>query len=215
MALPPGAVRATEPEALGCNGRVNVSRVALLGRDPDVVADVARVPRMNLCDGTTHVHWAEHRRVAERERIVLSARGSCCDKPDGGNSGDRKETSQLFSLRGKSEAMPRYPTCDELRKRLPALPVASDGVRPPAPAAGALPVESARFALPAALRLAGDGGSSGRGALSESPCSRVVYASAAARSLPRTLVTMGEPPPRLRAPAHREALRRGRSCRLG
>ena len=69
MALPPGALRATEPKALRCNGRVNVSRVALLGRDPDVIADVARVPRMNLCDVTTHVHRAEHGRVAERERI--------------------------------------------------------------------------------------------------------------------------------------------------
>jgi hypothetical protein len=78
-----------------------VSRVALLDRDPDVIADVARVPRMNLCDVTTHVHWAEHGCVAKRERIVLSARRRCPDKPDRGNSGDRKETSQRFSLRGK------------------------------------------------------------------------------------------------------------------
>src|SRR5215213_11627912 len=93
MALPPGAIRATEPKALRSNGRVNVSRVALLGRDPDVIADVARVPRMNLCYVTTHVHWAEHGRVAERERIVLSARRRCSDKSDSGNSGDRKQTS--------------------------------------------------------------------------------------------------------------------------
>ena len=100
MTLPPAAIRAAEPKPLRRNGGVDVSRVALLGRDPDVIADVARIPRMNLCDGTTHVHWTEHRRVAERERIVLSARGSRSDKPDRGNSGDRKETSQLFSLRG-------------------------------------------------------------------------------------------------------------------
>jgi hypothetical protein len=44
---------------------------------------------MNLCYVTTHVHWAEHGRVAERERIVLSARRSCSDQRHRGNRGDR------------------------------------------------------------------------------------------------------------------------------
>ena len=117
MALPPGAVRATEPKPLRRNGGVDVSRVALLGRDPDVIADVARVPRMNLCNVTTHVHRAEHGRVTERERIFLGARRGCSDKRHRGNSGDRKETAQLFSLRGISETSPRYPRCEVQRKR--------------------------------------------------------------------------------------------------
>jgi len=71
-----------------------------------MIADVARVPRVNPCYVATHVHWAEHGRVAERKRIFLSARWSCSDKRYRRNSGDRNETSQLFSLRGKLEPEP-------------------------------------------------------------------------------------------------------------
>jgi hypothetical protein len=54
---------------------------------------------MNPCYVATHVHRAEHGRVAERERIFLGARRSCSDKRSYRNSGDREQTSQVFSLR--------------------------------------------------------------------------------------------------------------------
>src|SRR5215204_3269651 len=67
MALPPGAVRATEPKSVRCNGRVDVSRVALLGRDPDVIAGLARVPCVNPRHVTADMHRAEHVGVTECE----------------------------------------------------------------------------------------------------------------------------------------------------
>ena len=107
-------------------------------------ADVARVPRMNLCHVATHMHWTEHGRVAERKRIVLSARRSCADKRHRRNSGDRKETSQLFSLRWKVLASPRYP---RKKKNARSHRMLVCRLRaPPLPRQEALPVESAPFA---------------------------------------------------------------------
>src|SRR5215208_1222716 len=101
MALPPGACLATEPRALRRNRGVDVTRRALLDRHPQVGADLARVARMDLRHVTADVHWTDYGRVTERERIVLSACRRRAYKSHRRNGGDRKETSQLSSLRGQ------------------------------------------------------------------------------------------------------------------
>jgi len=62
---------------------------------------------MDLRHVTADVHWTDYGRVTERERIVLSACRRRAYKSHRRNGGDRKETSQLSSLRGKGGTLPR------------------------------------------------------------------------------------------------------------
>jgi len=134
MALPPGGSHVAEPRALRRYGRVDVTRRALLDGDPDVGADVARVPRMDIRHVTTHVHRTKQGRVTESERIVLSARRSCADKSHRPNGGDSKEASQLPSVRESEKSpanekdaqedppLPLYSVWDKSRSRTSGIP---------------------------------------------------------------------------------------------